>query len=121
MNEHSRLDRDASQLGHQVTLLAGFIGAKIAPRGMDDKLGCPVRVPQREKRKCFGNFSTWGMRNGVSLSTARPLPGSIQRMYAAGLPFCKEPAREDDARVDMCRCEGATVVRTLRQGSWFPL
>jgi hypothetical protein len=75
MNEHSRLDRDASQLGHHVTLLAGFIGAKIVPRGMDDKLGCTVRVPQREKRKCFRNFSTWGTGNGVSMSSRRPWEG----------------------------------------------
>ncbi len=44
MNEHSGLDRDVSQLGHAVTF-------RIGCRGMDDKLGCTVRVPQREKRK----------------------------------------------------------------------
>jgi hypothetical protein len=68
MNEHSRLDWNASQLGHGITLLAVFIGARIACRGMDDKLGCTVRVPQREKGKCFGNFARWGMGNGVTVS-----------------------------------------------------
>ena len=46
MNEHSRLDRDPSKLGHQFTV---FIGARIARRGVDDKLGCTVRIPQRIK------------------------------------------------------------------------
>jgi hypothetical protein len=73
MNEHSRLDRYASQLGHRVTFFAVFIGPRIARRGMDDQLGCTVRVPQREKRKCFRNFSTWGMGNGVRVSGRRRL------------------------------------------------
>ena len=68
MNEHCRLDRYPSQLGHQITFLAVDIGPRIAPRRMHDKLGCTVRVPQWEKRKCFRNFSTWGMGNGVSVS-----------------------------------------------------
>ena len=53
MNEYRRLDRYTSKLGHQFTLLDVFIGARIARRGrgVDDKLGCTVRVPQREKRK----------------------------------------------------------------------
>jgi hypothetical protein len=53
---------------------------------MDDQLGCTVRVPQREKRKGFGNFAFW-----------------------------KEPTSEDDARADILRSEGAAIVRTLRK------
>ena len=49
MNEHSRLDRDPSKLGHQFTVFTVFIGARIARRGVDDKLGCTVRIPQRVK------------------------------------------------------------------------
>jgi hypothetical protein len=86
MNEYGRLDRDAFQLGHGVTLLAVSIGERIARRGMDDQLGCTVRVPQREKRKGFGNFAFW-----------------------------KEPTSEDDARADILRSEGAAIVRTLRK------
>ena len=67
MNEYGRLDRNAFQLGHEVASWAVSIGEeRITCRDMDDKLGCTVRVPQREKRKGFGNFSTWGMGNGVS-------------------------------------------------------
>jgi hypothetical protein len=79
-NEHSRLDRYTSKLGHVFTLLDVFIGARIAGRGrgrgrgrgwgMDDELGCTVRVPQREKRKCFGNFSRWGMGIGVTVTVS---------------------------------------------------
>jgi hypothetical protein len=112
MNEYGRLDRDAFQLGHGVTLLAVSIGERIARRGMDDQLGCTVRVPQREKRKGFGNFATWGMGNGVSGRTGA-LQGTESR--EGGLPFWKEPTSEDDARADILRSEGAAIVRTLRK------
>ena len=104
MNEHGRLDRYTSKLGHQFTLLVVFIGERIARRGMDNKLGCTVRVPQREKRKCFRNFATYG-----AWELGSPSPSH-------DLPFGKEPAREHDARPDIPRGEPATVVRTLRKG-----
>jgi hypothetical protein len=113
MNEYGRLDRNAFQLGHEAASLAVSIGEeRITCRGMDDKLGCTVRVPQREKRKGFGNFSTWGMGNGVSGWT-----GALQgtESWEGGLPFWKEPTSEDDARADIVRSEGAAIVRTLRK------
>ena len=45
--------------------------------------------------------------------------GADCRAGAAALPFWKEPAREDDMRASMFRCEGPTVVRTLRTRSWI--
>jgi len=60
LNEYGGLDRDARQLGDKVALLDVSVGRRITGRGMDDKLGCTVRVPQWEKRKGFGNFARWG-------------------------------------------------------------
>jgi len=88
LNEYGGLDRDARQLGDKVALLDVSVGRRITGRGMDDKLGCTVRVPQWEKRKGFGNFAFW-----------------------------KEPASEDDARARVLRGEGTAVMRTFRKWS----
>ena len=51
LNEYSRLDGDACQLGDMVALLDVPVKRRITDWGMDDKLSCTVRVPQWEKRK----------------------------------------------------------------------
>src|SRR5579863_9175730 len=92
LDEYSRLDGDACQVGGEVALLDVSFGRRITGRGLDDELGCTVRVSQWEKRKRFGNFARWGMGSKGERLTGT-LEGKSRRGKSGYRSGRSQPAR----------------------------
>jgi hypothetical protein len=94
LNEYSRLDGGACQVGEEVALLGVSVGRRTTGRGMDDELGRTVRVSQWEKRKRFGNFARWGMGSkGERLCLTGALEGKSRRGKEGYRSGRSQPAR----------------------------